>query len=351
MSSNNNNTSPLLPLYNTNHNHNNNNNNLSSPLLPSTTTNYADEDPLPTYPAFKLRLREERQLLLRHSPILMTCSIFLVYFALVVFRNVAYYRFVPAPMLKDLGHEMFTEITTDSDLVDLPMYLFFGVFGITMFGSFVPPSSSSKLKKKPHFANILTRLMKVYAVGHFLRACTYLSTSLPGTARHCRPGSEKLDPPKSLSECFTRAVAIQGGCGDLNFSGHAMLLCMGTLFVTMYSYKLWDFPFFGTMHVSFISCAVILTLAQYYLILAARHHYTVDIVVATYTTPLLWYWFTGADDIVPDENRIRAEILRERKWPIWRRFLSAAGSFAVGIGAFLALVITLKGNLKGLVGT
>ena len=68
------------------------------------------------------------------------------------------------------------------------------------------------------------------------------------------------------------------------------------------------------------SLALALALApeQAILILAARHHYSVDVVVALYTVPLLWSWWGHAfpHDLAPDDARIAAFVLgrdRERQ--------------------------------------
>ena len=60
---------------------------------------------------------------------------------------------------------------------------------------------------------------------------------------------------------------------------------------------------------------------QALLILAARHHYTVDVVVALYTVPLLWSWWghTFPDDLAPKDARIAAFVLgRDRERLITR---------------------------------
>ena len=66
------------------------------------------------------------------------------------------------------------------------------------------------------------------------------------------------------------------------------------------------------------SLALALALApeQAILILAARHHYSVDVVVALYTVPLLWSWWGHAfpHDLAPDDARIAAFVLgRDRE--------------------------------------
>ena len=61
---------------------------------------------------------------------------------------------------------------------------------------------------------------------------------------------------------------------------------------------------------------VLLCAAQALLILAARHHYTVDVVVALYTVPLLWSWWghTFPNDLAPNDARIAVFVLgRDRE--------------------------------------
>ena len=57
---------------------------------------------------------------------------------------------------------------------------------------------------------------------------------------------------------------------------------------------------------------MLLCAAQCLLILAARHHYTVDVVVALYTVPLLWSWWsrTFPDDLAPNDARVATFVLR-----------------------------------------
>ena len=68
---------------------------------------------------------------------------------------------------------------------------------------------------------------------------------------------------------------------------------------------------------------------QALLILAARHHYTVDVVVALYTVPLLWSWWghTFPTDLAPNDARVAAFVLgRDRERLISR---ATRGSLSV----------------------
>ena len=304
------------------------------------------------YPKLELRLRRERQLLFAQWKSLLVAAIVLVYFALVLFRNLAYYRFRPGPPLKDLGHELLPEISDDVEHVDVPMYFLFALLGLVSVGAFVGHDDPhQRADEKPYFVNALRRVMIVFAVGHCLRAATYLSTGLPGTAKQCRMGSAEFDPPKSIQECFTRLVSINGNCGDLNFSGHVFLLVLGILFVRQYGPRMWQYERDGYLDITLCSIAIGLTICQIVLILAARHHYTVDVVVALYTTPMLWHAFhTRMKDLQPDAGAIETELARESTWPKWLRIAHAIGSLMLVLVFVGALALALKGNLKWIVG-
>jgi hypothetical protein len=304
------------------------------------------------FPKLELRLRRERQLLFKQWKSLLGAAVVLIYLALILFRNIAYYRFRPGPPLKDLGHELVPEMSDNVYHVDVPMYFLFGLIGGVSLGAFVGhDSAKGRAEEKPYFVNALRRVMVIFAVGHMLRAATYLSTGLPGTAKQCRKGSEELDPPKSLAECFTRLVSMNGNCGDLNFSGHVLLLVIGILFVRQYGPKMWQYPRDGFLDIGLCSIAIGLTICQILLILAARHHYTVDVVVALYVTPMLWHAFDSRfKDLQPDPGAIERELARESTWPRWLRFLHAALSLSFVLVLVIALAFAFKGNLKWIAG-
>jgi len=273
----------------------------------------------------ELRLRQERNLLVRRTPLLLTCSVFLAYFALVVFRNLAFYRFVADKNLQDLGHDLFPEMDPNASIlaVDLPMYLFLGLLAFTLLGALVPSQHT-----KPFVCNAVTRFLVVYAAGHLLRAATYLATSLPGAAPHCHPGSD-LRPPPSIAACFTHEVSVNGNCGDLNFSGHVLLLTVGLGFMQAYGHAFWGLAYRGPLHLCMLALACALAAAMIVNIIRSRHHYTVDVVVALYTGPMLWYRMLDLhlDLDVPAEQLSR-QMNREQSWPAWRRCVLGVLSLA-----------------------
>ena len=146
-------------------------------------------------------------------------------------------------------------------------------------------------------------------------------------------------------------VSVNGNCGDLNFSGHILLFVMGVLFIDHYGPLMWRFERYSKIHLTLICTAVFLGILQSILILASRHHYTVDIVIAVYTAPMLWHYFLRYDmDVSPDLGKIESELARESTWPRWLRISHCILSFMLILFFFIALVITLKGNLKGIAG-
>jgi hypothetical protein len=117
----------------------------------------------------------------------------------------------------------------------------------------------------------------------------------------------------TLVECFYIAADVYHNCGDLMFSGHMLLCLLLTLAVLRYG----EAAFWIARRHNMVLVAVCLALcvAQSYLILAARHHYTSDVVVAWYVTPLLWYYFNTAvypRDLKPDIVAIAHHVLQHK---------------------------------------
>ena len=74
-------------------------------------------------------------------------------------------------------------------------------------------------------------------MGHFLRFCTYIVTTMPGSAEHCFGDFDGLNPPKpkTITEVFTRFALVPGNnCGDLCFSGHVFECTLMVLLIKKY---------------------------------------------------------------------------------------------------------------------
>ncbi|MDP2439105.1 MAG: sphingomyelin synthase family protein [archaeon] len=208
-----------------------------------------------------------------------------------VFRNIAYMRNEQSPPLKDLGWEMIPKIPQEyrylSEVsLSLVTFLALSLPAVVVCYRPVEQTLSALL--------LIDRWVVFNAIGHFLRAITFLSTSLPAPSDFCQ-SSPDYNPPQELGSVFISDqvfVLIQpnGSCGDLLFSGHMLMTLSSTLMVFWYSNQV-IFPAVWlprAWQMIATGCALI----QPLLILGSRHHYTVDIVVALYTVPMLWVLYT-----------------------------------------------------------
>eukprot|EP00756_Hemistasia_phaeocysticola_P002329 Hpha_TRINITY_DN11616_c0_g1::TRINITY_DN11616_c0_g1_i1::g.49075::m.49075 len=294
--------------------------------------------------AWQKKIRLEAQLFQRQALPIVLAALSLGYISMMVTRNLAYYRYRVGPRLKDIGHDIFPELPAGKEkLSDVPMYGYYLVLGSTIAAGIRPGDAS-----RPFVANIARRVIQMFAIGHILRAFTYLATSVPGSADHCLPGAD-LEPPKSIGECFTKMSSVNGNCGDLIFSGHMLLMWLGFCFLWTYAPGCWGVDRLGREHIAILCIGFVIVIAQACMILAARHHYSVDVVVSTYTTPFLWHtqntvWYP--QDQKPDLRRLERTLGEETTWPWWRhalRWLLVA--FIVFI-SFVGLWTIMKGNLK-----
>ena len=116
------------------------------------------------------------------------------------------------------------------------------------------------------------------------RCICFLSTGLPGPAPHCLPSSKEYNPPITMHQILWRKEIFKG-CGDLIFSSHTAVSMIFILAIKDYL-KL----FLPRNKYLIILYGIYwpLLVLQILFIIASRKHYTVDIIVALYTTPFLW---------------------------------------------------------------
>lgn len=94
----------------------------------------------------------------------------------------------------------------------------------------------------------------------------------------------EFDPPRSWYELLFR-MDVTGGCGDLIFSGHVSISL--SVLISLYLYGMYLYPkIVYWVFISLTSCSYILMML---LIIASRKHYTVDVFIALYTTPLVYH--------------------------------------------------------------
>uniref|UniRef100_A0A7S3PAX3 Sphingomyelin synthase-like domain-containing protein n=2 Tax=Aplanochytrium stocchinoi TaxID=215587 RepID=A0A7S3PAX3_9STRA len=179
------------------------------------------------------------------------CGTYLLYFCMMVFRNLAFYRFEPGPRMKDLGYELIQKIPDDAWYTDVPMYFvssFLFLLSITtLFGNgklvqvYPNPSSVKVPLVKPYTVNMLYRYLGMLCVGHTLRFFTYVVTNPPGSADHCMPdpfhnNTLPIHKPKDLYEVFFKRLMLKpsSNCGDLMFSGHMLQIMTPVLMINKY---------------------------------------------------------------------------------------------------------------------
>ena len=206
-----------------------------------------------------------------------------------VATNLVYYWHVPSEEpLRDIGFELLPALDEENEQ-NVSEIVFILVVVITVSFAlypFVEPGNDER--KEPRFFLVMfTRYARVLVMSQTLRILSFLSTILPSPNYHCRTGSSEYDPPASVAEIFWRLDG-KFGCGDLIFSSHTIFATVGGLLIHHYSRSRWLKGLVWS-----------LVVATGLLVIAARKHYTVDIVVAWYTCPLLWFYCakTFPDDV------------------------------------------------------
>jgi len=299
---------------------------------------------------FTKRLWMERQLFMKQRKPIFASLFVLVYGAMILFRNIAFYRYRAGPRLKDLGYDLFPEFSEDAkEITDVPMIALNVVTVVVLMGALLGPHvTGGSFNNRPHFVNIVRRMLCVYAIGHSLRAMTYLSTTIPGASDICLT-PELLHPPKSIAECFYRIHSFNTGCGDLIFSGHMLFVSLVFLFTLRYGASSWGQPRFGKLHCSLLVTCVGLGCVQAVFILKARHHYSVDIVVALYTVPLVWYFY--GREIQPHDDQVDI-LLLDQQMKVYKLKSTIAQIFDLAcILSYLlvivfSLLLVVHGNFK-----
>ena len=194
-------------------------------------------------------------------------------------------------VLWDLGFVVLPENDRLRTITEVIFWLIVIIGGIFVF---IP-----SIIKHPTVLSSVTviRFCKVSGFGIILRTICFLSTSAPGPSPECRISSNEYDPPTSWKDILFD-MTVADGCGDLVFSGHLSLTLTIAICVSHYSYfvfpKIWKVISFGIL---------LLVLILALLIITTRNHYTLDIIVASYTVPLLYHflWYKLPD---PDINQL-----------------------------------------------
>ncbi|KAE9455578.1 hypothetical protein C3L33_12523, partial [Rhododendron williamsianum] len=186
------------------------------------------------------------------------------YFHGLAARGVHYFH-RPGPLLQDVGFFLLPELGQNKAYISETVFTF--VFLSFFLWSFHPFILKSK---------------KIYTVLLWCRVLAFLSGSKSAT----------LPPPDNiLKALIILPRGILYGCGDLIFSSH---MIFSLVFVRTYQK-------YGMQR--FIKqCAWLIVVIQSFLIVAARKHYTVDIVVAWYTVNLVVSFIDHKLPELPDRS-------------------------------------------------
>lgn len=239
---------------------------------------------MPNYDKLKIRIRSELRL---EIPLLLARwkTIFLgLLFQYVhgVFVQLAHFMHRPAlTPLHDIGFEILPEIGDGGKWVSETIFgILFASFGLWSFSPFY------MTQRKFYTAVLYARLLTVLVVCQCLRVASFSVTQLPAPHYHCRQGAElaTIRPPASVLGLILVNVgrAAANGCGDLIFSSHTTFILVGTLTYSEY----------GSMRIMKV-IVWLSALCLSLLIIASRKHYTVDVLVAWYTVPLVFWTLHG----------------------------------------------------------
>ncbi|KAG2429220.1 hypothetical protein HXX76_010990 [Chlamydomonas incerta] len=179
--------------------------------------------------------------------------------------------------LHDVGFDLTPELGADQHWVSETIFgIAFATFVLWTFTPFVTQ------RKRFYTAVMWSRLLMVLVVCQALRIVTFSVTQLPGPSFHCR--ASEPTARREWPSHWTGHVYIDVGrqmsksCGDLIFSSHTTFMLTGILAYNEYG----SLAFMKAL--SWL-LGVIISI----LIVASRKHYTVDIVIAWYTVPLVFY--------------------------------------------------------------
>lgn len=202
-----------------------------------------------------------------------------------VATKIAYYFHKPAPEpLPDLGFALVPPLPESLRVVS--EIVFFVVFISTLLFMATPFSLCMRHRTAALSLQMYLRFGRVLVLSQCLRIASFLVTSLPGPNYHCRLNSPEYNPPRSFKGLFLNPDPFKG-CGDLIFSSHTIFMLLCALTINKYGR-----PWMRRIMWTLVMCFAVLCIS-------ARKHYTVDVVVAMYTVPLVWVFI---EKVFPDEE-------------------------------------------------
>ncbi|KAL4451693.1 hypothetical protein ABPG75_007355 [Micractinium tetrahymenae] len=180
-------------------------------------------------------------------------------------------------LLGDIGFKYLPELGLENAWVSETIFwCMFIPFILWTFSPFVTA------RKRFYTAVLYARLLMVLVTCQILRIISFTVTQLPAPNYHCRLGKDTAvrEMPKHWWGHVVVDVGRQAthGCGDLIFSSHTTFVLTGVLTFTEYG---------ETLVIKVITWIAVTIMGL--CIIASRKHYSVDVVVAFYTVPLVFY--------------------------------------------------------------
>ncbi|MEW5306308.1 MAG: hypothetical protein WDW36_008780 [Sanguina aurantia] len=195
-----------------------------------------------------------------------------------IFTQLAHRMHHPQPTpLHDVGFAMTMVLGPEMHWVSEAIFgTMFALFVVWTFSPFV-------LQRKRFYTAVMwSRLLMVLVVCQALRIITFSVTQLPGPGFHCLASSPTALKPWPAHWYGHLVIDIgkqvSKSCGDLIFSSHTIFMLSGLLTYNEYG------SLRAVKALAWMS-GVVLS----FLIVASRKHYTVDVVIAWYTVPLVFF--------------------------------------------------------------
>lgn len=197
--------------------------------------------------------------------------------------------------LVDLGHLLFNfdeSYNWTSELITFAIIGFTIVWGATTL---------IDRNNKNSITVVATRIFLVASLSFVGRVSSFLVTLLPSPSEHCYPSSPDYNPPTTALAILFRMDLFKG-CSDLIFSSHTTYVISCILAYNRYGGHRW---------IKLVERALLVVLVI--LIVGFERHYSVDVVLAVYIVPFVWYFmsheyvdkfqaFVLADSSVPEQT-------------------------------------------------
>jgi hypothetical protein len=220
------------------------------------------------------RFQLEKQLFINHYKEILYCLFGMIYLASTLGRNLAYYRAIQGPRLPDIGFEILPELPEHWKIVSEVLIYMNHIIGAIII---LTPLFQTTFEYSTVMVGL--GLLKKLTIMHMIRIIMYLSTTLPGPATHCQPGSVSWNPPTNWVEILFRfSTYADKNCGDLIPSGHMLQNISFTILTYKYAPLFYNINFAKFL----TGIQIVNSILQPIFIVASRNHYTIDIVVAIY---------------------------------------------------------------------